>query len=413
MSEYLKLGIAENVRNPKFNYPLSYYGDIVATVSAGDTVCEMDNSSISEIENLVGTDIIRLGPSSHTRNPGVSEEVKISNISHSAGVYTFTVSDTIDYYYLDDDLVTGVSTVFPSGWDFTRNAATITDYPLCRLLDSEASSDGSTNYEYGLGGTDFYSLKIKMSGATTADTYQLFSQTLDDALLPSTYYRLGGIYKIKWLSGTEFSQIRFRLRDTSSNYVINYRCSRADDASQPITWTLINTTASKTLANPTTCYFDILHHRASGSLTDTEANCILYLDCFYVEFSSGTDDATDAVYTFTELPVLGSENFFYEDFEQSTEMKDGAMNYFNMTGRMSKLWTYSCRFEGTSSSFYRNLEILLAWQKEGRYLILHLTENPEDLLPSILIGKMELRGIKQNRYNLGLKDFTFIFKENI
>ena len=402
---YMSLGVAVPLYNSSFRYGADFYGEVATTISKNDTSCTLTNISLSEFENLVGdNDMILLGPSTHTLNPGATEEIKIDgNISKSGSNYTLNTSDAINYYYKPTDSISGVSSYFPQGWSFTRNSATVTKYKLCRLLDSDIGS----NYETGIAGDDFYCLKIKYSGTSTSS--QSIYQILDtDLLLPSTYYRIGGTYKIKWDAGIGASLFALTLYDSTAGAVINQNYLFNYSASQPITWTLFNSSVGQSISNPSACKVYFTHNTPSGI-----SGCTLYLDAVYVEHAKDTDGDSSAVYTFTEMPLFGSESWQFEDFQKKLEAKDGGLRFFNTTGRMTERAVFSCSFENVSQSFFENLNTLRQWQLEGENLVLHTTENATSILPSILIGKMELNKIRQGSYDKTKKSFDFIFRESI
>ncbi len=344
---------------------------------------------------------IRLGSSSHTLNIGASEEVEISSISEASNTYTLNLNDTITYYYAPDDDVSGLSKHYPDGWEFSGDA-TITLYPLCRLLDADTTS----SYETHIAADDFYSFKIRI--VTASESTINFRQTLaTNLLLPLTYYRIGGIYKMKWGTGIATSSINLRLYDVAfSGTVISQEIIYNGSPNQPTTWTLFNSVVGQTITNPEDCVIQFHVYNNVGT-----GDCLLYMDSFYCEHAKNTDGDTSAVYTFTEYPVFKSESWVYEEFEQALEQKDGTLKYFNTTGRVANKWTYSCRFEQVTETFFKNLETLLHWQREGSYLILHTAETVGNYLPPILMGKMTIKNIRQSTFDMAKKDFTFIFEE--
>jgi len=402
-TSFMKIGVALPIRNHSFRDPLVYYGEVCNTISTGDTSITIRNTNVDNLEWIVGSgNKIRLESSSHTLNIGASEEVEISSIAEASDTYTLTLADTITYYYKPTDDVSGLSKHFPDGWELTPDGNTITSYPLCRLLDPDTTS----SYETHLAADDFYSFKMRVVKSSTSTV--LLRQTLDTTLLlPLTYYRVGGIYKVKWGSGIALSSVNSGVYQVTpvANKFVNYEIINSS-GSTPSTWTVFNSGANKTIYNPSGCIieFSIFNNVGTG-------DCLLYMDCFYVEHAKNTDGDTDAVYTFTEYPVFKSESWVYEEFDQKLEQKDGTLKFFNTTGRVANKWMYSCRFEQVSETFYKNLETLLHWQRQGSYLILHTAETVSNFLPPILMGKMEIRDVKQSVFDLERKDFTFIFEE--
>ncbi len=400
-SSYFKLGVAIPIRNYSFTDPLVYYGEVNNTISTGDTSITIHNINIADLDSLVGSgNKIRL-ESTHTLNIGASEEVEISSISEASNTYTLSLNDTISFYYKPADEVSGLSKHYPGGWEFTRDSATITNYNLCRLLDPDTTS----SYETHIAADDFYSFKMRV--VTGKESTVLFRQTLaTDLLLPLTYYRIGGIFKVLWGSGIALSAINVSLHETTPpGKFIDDLVLISDNPDQPITWTQFNSAVGQTIANPSACVpeFHVFNNVTSG-------DCLLYMDTFYVEHAKNTDGDTDAVFTFTEYPVFKSESWIQQQFDKPVEQKDGTVKYFNTTGRLTPKWTYSCNFEQVTETFYNNLETLLQWQREGSYLILHTAETIENYLPPVLMGKMTIRNVRQSSFDLSRKDFTFIFE---
>ena len=434
MPKYLQMGVSAPLKNGSFAkgtpFNTTLYTDITSTlVTAGISSLDVTSVVPTLLVTLGKGDKIKIGPSTATANPGATEEKVIDEgcISDDGSSATLELTSNLLFEYAEGDPVSGLGEYFPDGW----TAPTYTNYndeikgtiymhpKLNGINLPQSSRDTSDLRDFTTYGVDDYfcfkSYLNNASSLTGHSNYNMLRYDFTDGdLLESTYYRVGLFY-------------RYKLTDYSST-------SGAETKDYIITHDGTTTLASKVFLSINQNIEQDYWKQYVGDPTQTASSLsgtpyILFekytpystsfklyqnIDFVYFEHAKGTDDASSAVYTFTELPAFGSTTWGTNTFEKTNKLASGNVKYGQINNRKNIQYTYNCRFENVSGTFLKNLMVLEMWQRLGYDLILHTGEDFGSTpfrLPPILKGHMKLSGISKSSWETSRTSFNFNFME--
>lgn len=440
---YYQLGVAIPVANQHMRHGRQFSTTLAANYAAGtETILVTTTSpttSYPYLNKLVQAgDKLTLGPSSDMDNENASEEVTIASISarDDSNRHSVVLTDGLAFDFSLGDRVTGISSLVPESWVIQTDAYITGAIGACYL--NRLFSFPEDNFSGSLktlddGIDDYECFKIRLDhNHHSIRGLHVFHNIDDDCIIGNTYYRMGCFYRIKWLSGDSNAYMFMLANDVDTDQMrINSGSSislqtivtKANSPSgEIIRWTEFLSSAFN-VTSISNNYLRLGVGVGSTSVSNVDADALIYLDNPYLEHAKGTSADTSTlpvgqvnrgVYTFTEMPVLGSVDFSFRTFETDIELSDGTIKTVNPAGRRAKRWEFTCNFENADISFLRDLDILMAHQMEGRRLIFHTKEAigaSTSRVPPIMVGKMYVDRVRQNIWDRGKVSFTFQFKE--
>jgi len=430
MGKYLKLGVMVPMKNHTFMKGTAFDTTCTAAdISRGAVSAICLSQTPSLLASLNKGDFIKLGVSTNDTNLRATEELMVSKTTSDDASITninFDSSNSALFAYDRPDRVSGVGNYFPDNW--TAPTATVINafdgdvYYIPKLdglnlpdYSDVVSGTDKSNLEsfttYGV--DDYYCSKIalfKAAGWSSADLDILRYTFGVGDILTSTYYRAGVFYRYKVYNNTGYQPIlgTITFNDGNSSLIGEYYFGKNFDYEET-EWLLHVSSPVQTNSSLTTAgyiNFNILFIAGSPS------KLLHNLDCVWVEHAKWTDDDTKGVYTFTEHPAIGSQNWNFTEFRQKSKTASGEMRYGQKDGRKRARYEFSCRFEDVSSDFWKNLLILQQWGKLGYKLVFHTSEVFDSRVPPILVGRVILKNIQKNSWSTDLKSFTFSFIES-
>lgn len=439
---FFEMGIAAPIKNPYFRYGMEFGTTFDTPATAGANSFTIDAptpfTSFTHLDKLMGTgDKLIFGPSNDADNLKAKEELTISTVeNYGAGdAHTVTTSSNSLFDYSVLDQVTGLSSFVPAGWVVMANALINTnDIFFKRLYTFPEDNFGATIKTIDQGVVGDECLKMTIQPRTSVDQmhYGIWHNIDSDDIIANTYYRMGIFARLKW-TGTfpggahAFGMVALDedtdFEGTKSSSPLMTSDMAFQSAGDVINWTEYTSSAFEISSITNNfCRISIglgLATSPAGFVPNLKVHCQLP----FLEHCKGTSaDTSDlptgqtnrAVYTFTELPVLGSVQFTKEEFETDVKLIDGSIKTFNPTGRRTPRWLMQCNFENVDIGFFQDLSILLGHQRAGRRLIFHTKEtvgaNPSSL-PPIMIGKIYIDRVRQNLWDRTKLSFAFKFSE--
>lgn len=345
-------------------------------------------------------DKIIIGPSSVENYYGAKETKTIAAI-HSSYIQ---LAEELDNLYAVDDPIGGYGSVIPAGWNYSAGvnnspfSPSVQWYPYGGIVDqhsliaSAKIGDGFSN-RYR-----FYINWASSEGSGASGNYPYFYRNYGDELIDNTYYRLGCYIKV---ADTSFNTVRMKVNDGSSDF---------------ITLTLSYSVANK--------WREIEGAQISAS---NVSGCLLYIyqnstddgwiliDNLYMEHAKYTSGASAGVYTFTELPDLGSEiwNKVSEtEFKIKRTMSgSGYAQQEAGLGDAVEKFVYQMHFENVADTFHADLRRLIEWQKFGYNLIFHPNSYLAFHTKPVVYCNMTITNEKYSMFNHENISFDLIIEE--
>ncbi len=379
------LGIGIPVKNRSFKSGTYTEDQLGSAYSSGLTMAvNSDNRNLFQAD-----DYIVVGPSNNASHIGRTEPVKITGV----GSNYINIANALTYDYAASDYITGVGNRIAAGWivDNTYNAG-------IRLLgfDTDGKNHNSAQIFRGIGtpvevGTDI-AFRLR--------------QTIDaNIFLPSTVYRVGFYYK--FILNALDPKLICVVYDGISDFVAGVTVTTTNVP----TYTLFTKVAtSNSTAGSPSGVIDVIIYITAGLVEEYDST--VYVDQIFLEHATGTDDAANGVYTFTEYPEFGSIQWGRMDTFKKSQLRNLASKVYNVSGVHGKNYLHKIKaqFDNVSSAFYDNLLVLLNYQLDGSFLVLH-----HDILglPPTSYGLMTLSGYRNNMFDRSKISFTFTFEETM
>ena len=138
-------------------------------------------------------------------------------------------------------------------------------------------------------------------------------------------------------------------------------------------------------------------------------NTALGIDNLVFEHAHGTSGEANGFYEINDWPEIGSLAMTEVSTQRSsTRLSNGAMKVAGKTVSRPR-WRISADFSNVDVSIYRDLLVLLEWQRQNHPLVLRPFGTP---LPTPLVGVMSIERWSPQLWNSdGIVSFTLNFEE--
>ncbi len=383
--ELWSLGVGIPVKNRSFKSGTYTEDQLGSVYSSGLTLAvNSDNRNLFQAD-----DYIVVGPSNNASHIGRTEPVKISEV----GSNYINLASALTYDYVASDYITGIGNRIAAGW--------VLPNPY---------SDGVRCLGFDTDGKNHNSAQIFRLIATPAEENEIehyrFRQIIPaNEFIISTVYRVGFYYK--FILNSLNPVLYCVVADSAGDFVNR---ALVTNTNVP-TYTLFTkvATSSSYVASRTYGVIDIIIS-IEGIIEQYDGTA--YIDQVFLEHATGTDDVANGVYTFTDYPEFGSIQWGRMNTFKKSKLRNLASKVYNVSGVSGKNYLHKIKaqFDNVSSAFYDNLLVLLNYQLDGGFLVLH-----HDILglPPTSYGLMTLSGYRNNMFDRSKVSFTFTFEETM
>jgi hypothetical protein len=367
--------------------------------------CYYTNPYLNQILRV--GDRISLGPSTYPGFIGIIESVLVSSVNP----YWITLASTLENVFDIDDEVNGIGSVLAAGWNLGgRNGSAFSptniwgaDHSLSYSNSEPMIDVDDTDWKRFWGGYDNkyrqYMCWITGDGIGQTATSAKLYRNYGNVLLGNTYYRFGYMGK-----GAVGDRARVVVNDGSSDFLTS-----TPTFTNANSWFAHDSSPAICTSSPSACTITIFRENTPTT------NCRWMIDNIYLEHAKFTSDNANGVYTFTEIPTMGSEKVEpVAELQMKNERAPSGRNFRNQssgTGDKVEKFIISMQFDNADIAFYRNLQILQDWQNSGNLLILHPTSILREQLKPSIYGTMTITGFSKNHWDKSKTSFTFIFEE--
>lgn len=234
-------------------------------------------------------------------------------------------------------------------------------------------------------------------------------------LIPYQYYRFGGkVYfdtsKLREIDFLENFNMLMILRQhgyhrEDGEYLWTYMATTASEANKWLDFSTVNLLKSgvSNISAPTVSLWLENNSIGDGDAHPTGysyGNIHLYVDELWVEHAGGVNYAdTDGCLDFGRYCVWPEQGSI-----ELNEIEDvTTLNY------KRKRLQIRCRFPMVSQTFWDQMEIILSWQQRGFSINIHPYLND---IPNVLTGKIAIRDLKKESWDLSTRSFTLEFTED-
>lgn len=409
-----QMGVALPVDNRSFNEGKFRKTTLASAAAKAATslVVTVLTEPAAHIDWLRQGDVITLGPSTSTTNPGATETVVLTADptynSTTLAVQGIAGSGGLINAYSSGDPVSGIGTAGAENWI------------LLAGTERSLSTDGgghfegmfgaaSSSYDGTRAGADddyFGQTWTHQYGTTSVKGSSTLCQVLKGYRFPmwGGNIRMGCYYKYVPNSSPSGPSLDLILKiGTASGSTTSYTLNLTSGASAVSSWTRTEGVVDAT------ALFNILDYvRIEQKITAGSESVTAAIDHVYAEHAIGVGQ-TDAGYiTFADYPVAGSFGMNQRSAKSKTVSLDNRMTYHSVADSQGihKKWEVEAEFAVVGQTMWNQLQDLLRWQAQGHSLTLHTFI---DDLPWVMVGYMTLGKVKRSR--LDLHYFSYQFRE--
>lgn len=336
-----KLSVAEKI--PQFFTGVNWESTLDGDVTSGAAVTTDDYEQKSYI--LVG-DIVKIGPSSHSNNPGKFEYKRVYSIAN----YVITFDSDLTYDYADEDHISAVGHSVGNNWYWSNSGyeAEIYYYGI-------NSMDSDNNYQIREGFlANNNALWVAQTGTASGGTvWNSLIYNFNKPVLSGVTYRVGCYNLVEGFSGIS-SYIRLSFASSSSTHAY------VDLGASASSWTKMEGTgvgSSSDFSNS----FVALSFRKDCTFT------LAGYDCIYITHAHNTSGQSNGYYEFSIDPSDIKE-MFDDNISNSSGLNYNDFYVSNLNYRRNR--GYSLRFDKANSTILKQLHILQYWQDCGNLLML-------------------------------------------
>ena len=352
------MGVGLPIYNNSFKWGTQIYAELYHSAQqapgqqynfpAGSTVFEYDaDSGYADghsdrlVKFLRPGDRIRIGPSTAEGYEGAYEEFLVTAVTSTA----IGVSASSVVAFMDNDNIIGIGSNCPGGWEPDTNInlemGGINAHTLRTLND-------------GQGYLNRYSVQFMGD----ADEYGIWWNFPITEYIRNIYYRMGCYYEF---AETGSAQLLAYTKTNLGNII-----SGTITTSNVTTWTAYNSSPAQGPNSEVTSF-------STGFTVDviTTGNGKANIDHAYLEHAMHTDDENSGVYTFDDYPDLGSRSYRILEGNRSLRLANQRLIKSGISGDSTKRYLVTAAFKDVTTDLRDNLEILLDWQDNGKYLVLH------------------------------------------
>lgn len=334
-----KLSVLEHISNLSRGY--NFQTTLNGAVASGSNSLTIPSGHAAYYFKL--GDIIKIGPSTDSANPGSYEFKQVLSVTAT----TIGLESNTTYEYGDGDPVSGIGSGLAENWTVHLDGHTLVTYGI-------SQRQGGFHLLYSGFRNGLNSQWFSLTAGTGTGGYLEFM--LNRPLLQNVTYRAGGYFTKINSSGS--GAIYLQTHQSSANKVIDTSLVSAGTS-----WTKIEGTGttSATVANWSANPYIRVWADVTYQFT------LFGFDCIYLTHASLVPSGSGGVYSIPVDPIRVEQ-----DFDDTEQIAEAIRNTSYSFGPLD-VYTpskYSLLFENANDTMINDLEALIRWQSMGYLLML-------------------------------------------